>query len=258
MADNPLTPAPLPPVQRLSRAVLVAAAGLVTVTLLAVAFFATPRPAGPAAPAVRPPVPAEPGFLQRPPRTLPAPRPELSEQEYLRQLFERAAQPPPPPPGGRAARPAAPASGSGFDETAAATGMDEGRGFGALGSAPADTPAGARDAAGRAPFGSAAASAGLDPDRAPQPPHDARREAFLRALRAPLAQPLAPPRHAAPPGWPPLPSREALGLDTLDDPHPWSPRDMSAAPAPAAATSPSTLAIGAATAPAPAAPAPHA
>src|ERR1700753_3816273 len=86
---RPLGSAPLPTVPRLRRGVLVAAAGLVTVTLLAVAFLATPRPVGLAAAVPRPVTGGDPGFLQRPPAAAPAERPEVTEQEFLRRLLAR-------------------------------------------------------------------------------------------------------------------------------------------------------------------------
>jgi type IV secretory pathway VirB10-like protein len=212
---NPLVPPSLPPVQRLSRAVLLAATGLVTVTLLVVAFLATPRPLAHPPPAPRPPAgAAEPGFLQRPPASLPAGSPEsppqgnaarspwtggLSEQEYLRRLLERGAQPAAGG-GAGAGRRGGGAGGSDYpgdqDGTAAAAG--------ALAS-PATTPPNASPLPGPPPPAPAS--------------RDARREAFLRALRAPLAQPVAAPAPARPgspwPGsaWPPLPAPDAVDLD---------------------------------------------
>jgi type IV secretory pathway VirB10-like protein len=45
------------------------------------------------------------------------------------------------------------------------------------------------------------------------PPRDLRREAFLRALHAPLAQPVPAPPQRAPSPWPPPPAAETLGFD---------------------------------------------
>ena len=209
MADNPLAPAPLPPVQRLSRAVLLVAAGLVTVTLLAVAFLATPKPMERPPAAAHPVTAGEPGFLRRPPATPPAPSPEISEQDYLRRIW--AAFPhgaPPAGPGGALGSPypGAPPASQPFPAAA-----------------PADL--GPSDLA--APPNPGAFSAGLasPPPAAPAPaapsagwrdPRDLRREAFQRALRAPLAPPTAaaPPPTASP--WPPLPPPDSLGIHPLD------------------------------------------
>jgi type IV secretory pathway VirB10-like protein len=203
MADNPLTPKPLPPVQRLSRAVLAVGAGVVSMTLLAVAFLTTPRQLPHPQAAARPPAPAEPGFLQHPPGELKPTRAELTEQEFLRRVLAR---------GQRALAGGAGAGGGAGD------GAGDRR-WGAAGGGGAGAGNGdALDAEdGGAGFGGGAGSpAGggplrLTPTPAPAPARDLRREAFLRALRAPLAQavPAAPSR--AMPGWPPPP--EALGLD---------------------------------------------
>jgi type IV secretory pathway VirB10-like protein len=191
---NPLVPPSLPPVQRLSRAVLLAATGLVTVTLLVVAFLATPRPLAHPPPAPRPPAgAAEPGFLQRPPASLPAARPPLTEQDYLRRLLEGG----PPSSGG--------------ETSAGGAGRWAGGGAGESGNG------GGRDGAGAAGGVAAPATAPLGlsppPPLPPPSPRDARREAFQQALRAPLAQPVtAPARRLAAP-WPPLPPATDLGID---------------------------------------------
>jgi type IV secretory pathway VirB10-like protein len=199
----PFAPRPLPAVQRLSRAVLVVAAGLVTLTLLAVAFLATPRPLPHAQSLSRPPATGDPGFLQRPPGSLPAPRPELTEQEFLRRILERGPQGAGGT-GGAGGRPWGAGGGPGADGTYGANG--------AYGADPFAGPDGAGLAAGRQPGG--AAPLNLNPP--PPPPRDLRHEAFLRALSAPLTQavPAAPGRSgASAPAWPPLPSPEALGFE---------------------------------------------
>ncbi|HVT58006.1 MAG TPA: TrbI/VirB10 family protein [Thermoanaerobaculia bacterium] len=183
MSDDPLAPPPLPPVQRLNRGVLLAAAGIVVVTLLAVAFLVSPRPAPRPLPAVRPPLASgDPAFLQRAPGVLPPPRPNPSEQEYLRELLEHPPRPAAPLP----PAPVAP-------------------------SATGDYPP---------PLGGATAAGGGGspaPATPPPPPRDLRREAFERALRAPLAEPLANPAAAhgagsSPFALPPLPGATASFL----------------------------------------------
>jgi type IV secretory pathway VirB10-like protein len=156
MPADPLATPPPPPVERLNRAVLLVAALIVMVTLLVVAFVvsprAVPRSPQPAQPAL---TAGAPGFLNRPPGTLPPrPRPPLSEQDYLRSLEERAAPAEPQP-----AAPFAPP--------------------GATAGPPFPT----------APPPGTAASTSPAP---PPEPRDPRREEFLRALRAPLAAPLPP------------------------------------------------------------------
>jgi hypothetical protein len=186
-AENPLTPKPLPAVQRLSRAVLVVAAGLVTVTLLAVAFLATPRPV-PHAPAItRPPGQAEPGFLQRPPANLAPAPPELTEQEYLRRLLERGQQPGAGGPGGPGG------DGEGRARTWGAGGLNAGgaNGGGADGAGGAEGAAdgyASRDEDALAAARRRGGGEALDLKVPAPAPRDSRREAFLRALRAPLAQ----------------------------------------------------------------------
>jgi type IV secretion system protein TrbI len=212
---NPFAPRPLPAVQRLSRAVLVAAAGLVTVTLLAVAFLATPRPLPHAAPLSRPPATGDPGFLQRPPGNLPAARPELTEQEFLRRLLARGPQAGGGAggAGGAGARPWGAAGGPGANGAGGGTGAEGAYGAGGYG---ASDPFAGPDGAGLAGGRQASGSAPLNLNPPPAPPRDLRREAFLRALNAPLTQavPAAPGRSgAAGPAWPPLPSPEALGLE---------------------------------------------
>ncbi len=158
-AADPLATPPQPPVERLNRTVLLVAAAIVMVTLLVVAFLVSPR-ATPRAVAPVPPSLAAgaPGFLNRPPGNLPpSPRPPLTDQDYLRSLLEQAA-PDPQAPGspGSAPGPFAPPPG--------------------LAAAPSP------------PLPSPAA-----PASPPSPPRDPRREEFLRALRAPLAEPVPPP-----------------------------------------------------------------
>ena len=160
MPTDPLAPPPLPPVERLNRTVLLVAALIVMITLLVVAFLvsprATPRAAGPMQP---PPAAGAPGFLNRPPGNLPpSPRPPLTDQDYLRSLLEQAA------PANQA--PSA---------------------FGAPPGSFAPPP----DLA-TAPPPSALPSPAT-PALPPTTPRDLRREEFLRALRAPLAEPLPPP-----------------------------------------------------------------
>jgi type IV secretory pathway VirB10-like protein len=162
MPTDPLAPPPPPPVERLNRTVLLVAALIVMITLLVVAFLVSPRAtsrtAGPLQP---PPTAGAPGFLNRPPGTLPpSPRPPLTDQDYLRSLLEQAA------PGPQAPAPQAPGS------------------FGASPGSYAPPP-GLAAAPPPPPLPSPAAP--------PPPPRDQRREEFLRALRAPLAEPLAPP-----------------------------------------------------------------
>jgi type IV secretory pathway VirB10-like protein len=182
MPADPLATPPPPPVERLNRAVLVVAALIVTVTLLVVAFVvsprATPRPAQPAPPTL---TAGTPGFLNRPPGTLPpAPRPPLSEQDYLRSLLERAAPAEPQPP-------------SPFAPPAATGGPP----------APAFAPPPAPPAASPAP---------------PPEPRDLKREEFLRALRAPLAAPLPPPVRGQ--GTPPGPAPRTTPFGRLPE-APW-------------------------------------
>jgi type IV secretion system protein TrbI len=160
MPTDPLAPPPLPQVERLNRTVLLVAALIVMITLLVVAFLvsprATPRTAAPAQP---PPTAGAPGFLNRPPGNLPpSPRPPLTDQDYLRSLLEQAA-------------PANQAPGA----------------FGAPPGSFAPPPGLAT-----APPPSALPSPAT-PALPPTPPRDLRREEFLRALRAPLAEPLPPP-----------------------------------------------------------------
>jgi type IV secretory pathway VirB10-like protein len=205
MADNPLTAAPLPPVQRLSRAVLLVAAGLVTVTLLAVAFLATPKVADLSQTPARQLTTGDPGFLQHPPATPPQPNPEIAEQEYFKRLWAGLRHPAPgEAPTGPAGNPAAPLNPDAWPDLAVG-GVGGIGGVGGVGAPNANhLPAGAFDPAATAP------------PAPPSPPRDPRREAFLRALRAPLAPPTAapPPPTASP--WPPLPAPEALGIRPLD------------------------------------------
>jgi type IV secretory pathway VirB10-like protein len=222
MADQPVPSAPLPPVQRLSRAVLLVAAGLVTVTLLAVAFLATPKPADRSPAGARPVTAGEPGFLQRPPATPPAASPEISEQEYLRRI--RAAFPHGAPPAGSPGAlgsrypgalgspyPGAPPASPPFG--AAAPG-DLGPADLAAPPYPDAFSASLASPATAAPAAAAPAAGWGDPRdaRDARDVRDVRREAFQRALRAPLAPPAAaPPLPTASP-WPPLPAPESLGV----------------------------------------------
>jgi type IV secretory pathway VirB10-like protein len=210
MADHetPLAPKPLPPVQRLSRAVLVAVAGLVTLTLLAVAFLATPRPLPRSQPVSRPPAAAEPGFLQRPPAAPPPGRSELTEQEYLHRLLERGPQ---PPNGGRSTWPGAggPGGRSPWSAAGGAGGLDP------LAAGEGGNTANAAGGARSSGIGSgdaSAASGGAPHDAVAAPAsRDLRREAFLRALHAPPALPAAPAPQRSTGLWPPPWSPEAAG-----------------------------------------------
>jgi type IV secretion system protein TrbI len=158
MPNDPLAPLPPPPVERLNRTVLLVAALIVMITLLVVAFLVSPRATPRTAAPVQPPTAGPPGFLNRPPGNLPpSPRPPLTDQDYLRSLLEQAA-PGPQAPGPFGAPPGSFAPPPGL--------------------AAAPSPA----------LPSPAAPAPLPP-----PPRDQRREEFLRALRAPLAEPLPPP-----------------------------------------------------------------
>ncbi|HVR07498.1 MAG TPA: TrbI/VirB10 family protein [Thermoanaerobaculia bacterium] len=100
MPTDPLATPPPPPVERLNRAVLLAAALIVMITLLVVAFVVSPRQqVRPAAPPQPPFAAGAPGFLNRPPGSLPpAPQPPMTDQDYLRSLFERAGPEPQPSP----------------------------------------------------------------------------------------------------------------------------------------------------------------
>jgi type IV secretory pathway VirB10-like protein len=155
MPTDPLATPPSPQVERLNRSVLLVAALIVMATLLVVAFLVSPRPPAHPAQQAQPPLAAgTPGFLNRPPGSLPPPpRPPQTDQDYLRSLLEQAqasesqpTQPLPPPPG------AVP-----------------------LPQQPSSSPSSPA------------------PTAPPAPPRDARHEEFLRALRAPLAEPLPPP-----------------------------------------------------------------
>jgi type IV secretory pathway VirB10-like protein len=160
MPTDPLAPPPLPQVERLNRTVLLVAALIVMITLLVVAFLvsprATPRTAAPAQP---PPTAGAPGFLNRPPGNLPpSPRPPLTDQDYLRSLLEQAAP---------------------ANQTPGAFGAPPGSFAPPPGLATAPPPS--------------ALPSPATPALPPTPPRDLRREEFLRALRAPLAEPLPPP-----------------------------------------------------------------
>jgi hypothetical protein len=177
--DDLITPPQPPPVRRLNRGVWIAAMVLVGGTLLAIVFLAAPRGAGrrAGAPSPAPPLAGgDPGFLSRPPGELPAAAPSVSEQEYLRGLLARQ---------GRTGGVGEGAGGAGVGGGEGAAGMAgaglgvgsaEGGGIGAGGTG-AGAGAGARS-------GGAAAGSGA--------PRDPRREAFLRALQAPLARSAAP------------------------------------------------------------------
>jgi hypothetical protein len=213
MQNDPLATPPPPPVERLNRAVLLVAALIVMVTLLVVAFLVAPRtaPRGPvpAAPAL---AAGTPGFLNRPPGTLPpAPAAPPSEQDYLRSLLERAL--PGGGEGGYLAGGAGAAAGAqavpmgmagpaGMAGTAGMAGMAGMAGTAAqvpgMGQAPPMPPglgAGSGQAA-ELPGGLAAGSS-TGPGAPPAAARDPRREEFLRALRAPLAAPVPP---SLPPG----------------------------------------------------------
>ena len=220
MADQPVPSAPLPPVQRLSRAVLLVAAGLVTVTLLAVAFLATPKPADRSPAAARPVTAGEPGFLQRPPATPPAPSPAISEQEYLRRIW--AAFPHGAPPDGSPGAPGSRYPGAPPTSPPFGAGAPGGLGPADLAAPPyPDAFSAGLASPGTAAPSPAAPAAGWGDPRDARDVHDVRdgrdgrdgrREAFQRALRAPLAPPTAapPPPIASP--WPPLPAPESLGV----------------------------------------------
>jgi len=160
MPTDPLATPPSPQVERLNRSVLLVAALIVMATLLVVAFLVSPRPPAHPAQQGQPALATgAPGFLSRPPGSLPpAPRPPQTDQDYLRSLLEQA-QPSEPQP----TQPL-PSSPNPLQQQPSLSS-----------SQPAPTTPAA-------------------------PPRDARHEEFLRALRAPLAEPLPPP---------PLPSRPA-------------------------------------------------
>ncbi|HEV3077755.1 MAG TPA: TrbI/VirB10 family protein [Thermoanaerobaculia bacterium] len=155
MPTDPLATPPSPQVERLNRSVLLVAALIVMGTLLVVAFLVSPRPPSHPTQQAQPNLAAgAPGFLNRPPGSLPpAPRPPQTEQDYLRSLLEQA-QPPEPQP--TQPLPASPGSNPLQQQPSLSS------------SSPA-------------------------PTTPPAPPRDARHEEFLRALRAPLAEPLPPP-----------------------------------------------------------------
>jgi type IV secretory pathway VirB10-like protein len=151
---SPLEPPPLPPVRRLTRAVWIAAALVACITVFVVLFVAGPRKSAMAAfPAPRPLAGSDPGFLQHPAGELPAGRPAPQRpRDYMDDLVARKA-----------------AAGGGAP--------------------PGEGPAG-RDAAGEEAPGAGAAGVvpAAGPARPPAPPADRRREAFERALAAPLAR----------------------------------------------------------------------
>jgi hypothetical protein len=214
MASDPTLTPPPPPVERLNRSVLLVAAAIVLVTLLVVAFVVSPPPRPPAGVGAPAPVAGAPGFLAHPPGTLPAaPRPALTDQDYLRALQEQAALMPPAVQG-------PPAAIAGEGPAAMAMAMP-GAGAGVGGAGAAGAAMGG---------GSPAVAAGAVPA-----PRDVRREAFLRALRAPLVETMPPS----------LPVAAGLPL-----PLPWTASAMAGAPSASAgavpaAAAPSPAAVGA-------------
>ncbi|MDP9120354.1 MAG: TrbI/VirB10 family protein [Acidobacteriota bacterium] len=142
------TPPSLPPVRRLNRAVLLAAALIVLITLCVAAFVVGPRAAQRVPTLPAPPLAGgDPLFLRQPPRPhLPSPPRAPADDPYLESLLERQAQAGPPGSSlpGEAGGPSAPSS----------------------------------------PPSSPQPSQLSQPS---QPPRDPRREAFVRALHAPLA-----------------------------------------------------------------------
>jgi type IV secretory pathway VirB10-like protein len=202
MPTDPLATPPLPPVERLNRSILLVAALLVLVTLLAVAFLVSPRAT------------SRPAQQHQPPLTAGAPG-------FLSH-----------PPGNLPPSPRPPLTDQDYLrsllERAAPA---EPQPTGAL--AP---PPGLASTAPPPPLPPAAPSA------PPPPPRDLRREGFLRALRAPLAEPLPPPalpdRGAAPdPGASQLRAEGSppAGADALDakrgEPNPFDWRDFPPPPA---------------------------
>jgi type IV secretory pathway VirB10-like protein len=186
MPTDPLATPPPPPVERLNRAVLLVAALIVMITLLVVALVVAPRTTPHAAqPPTAPLAAGTPGFLNRPPGTLPpAPQPPQTDQDYLRSLLERA---------GAGALPGGPQPSNPF-------------------AAPPLAPPPTAPEPAFAPLPAApTAAAAVSP---PPAPRDARREEFLRALRAPLAAPLPPsipPALGAPPVLPGQALQDLLG-----------------------------------------------
>lgn len=186
MPTDPLATPPSPQVERLNRSVLLVAALIVMGTLLVVAFLVSPRPPSHPAQQAQPALAAgAPGFLNRPPGSLPpSPRPPQTDQDYLRSLLEQAQSSEPQP---TQPLPASP------------------------GPAPLPQPP-------------SLSSSSAAPTAPPAPPRDARHEEFLRALRAPLAEPLPPP---ALPNHPPdlgtlhlPPDLPASAPAEQSDPHP--------------------------------------
>ena len=186
MPTDPLATPPPPPVERLNRAVLLVAALIVMITLLVVALVVAPRTTPHAAqPPTAPLAAGTPGFLNRPPGTLPpAPQPPQTDQDYLRSLLERA---------GAGALPGGPQPSNPF-------------------AAPPLAPPPTAPEPAFAPLPAApTAAAAVSP---PPAPRDPRREEFLRALRAPLAAPLPPsipPALGAPPVLPGQALQDLLG-----------------------------------------------
>jgi hypothetical protein len=189
MLPDPLAPPPPPPARRLNRAVWMVAALVVLVTLCAVLFVGGPRGRRPATPAARPLAGGAPEFLEHPPAPLPAapatpamPPRSAAEEAYLEGLLRRQLAAPTGAggAGGMAgeAPPLLPQEPAASDAQAAA---DEPWGGGR----------GPGRAAGGAAGSGAAAGAGAGTVR------DSRREAFLRALQAPLSR-MAPVAPAAP------------------------------------------------------------
>ncbi|HVT17862.1 MAG TPA: TrbI/VirB10 family protein [Thermoanaerobaculia bacterium] len=180
--EDLITPPQPPPVRRLNRGVWIAAMVLVGGTLLAIVFLAAPRGAGrrAGAPSPAPPLAgSDPGFLSRPPGELPAAAPSVSEQEYLRGLLARQ---------GRT---------GGVGEGAGGPGVGGGEGARGMVGAGLGAGEGGGMGAGGVGAGAGAASRGGVAAAGSGGPRDPRREAFLRALQAPLARSTAPAGRAA-------------------------------------------------------------
>ncbi|HVT60298.1 MAG TPA: TrbI/VirB10 family protein [Thermoanaerobaculia bacterium] len=147
-----------PGARRLNHGVLVVAAAVMLITVAVVVFVVAPR--APKAPAARPaPLSgSHPGFLEHPPGNLPAPAPLASEQEYMHQLLLEESRR---------------AEGRQAEKKETETGPEAG---GLMASPAAGAPA---------------EGSGVRP-AAPAGRGDARREAFVRALVAPLATAASP------------------------------------------------------------------
>ncbi|HVT60359.1 MAG TPA: TrbI/VirB10 family protein [Thermoanaerobaculia bacterium] len=150
----------MPSARRLNHGVLVAAAAVMLVTVLAVVFVVAPRSPKPAAARPAPLAGSNPGFLEHPPGNLPVPAPLASEQEYLLGLLHKESRRAEGRQAEKEENEMAPEAGG----VARASGAMAAGGEGAW-------AAGSRPPAGRG---------------------DPRREAFLRALLAPLAVTGAP------------------------------------------------------------------